>query len=63
MERDRLTGKVIGCAIEVHRALELGLLELTYEQCLARELSLQDWLSSFKYRYQSNTMGFTKHSY
>ncbi len=41
MECDRLTGKVIGCAIEVHRALELGLLELTYEQCLARELSLQ----------------------
>jgi GxxExxY protein len=41
MERDPLTAKVIGCAIEVHRILGPGLLESTYEQCLARELSLQ----------------------
>jgi len=41
MERDPLTGRVIGCAIEVHRALGPGLLESTYEQCLARELDLQ----------------------
>jgi GxxExxY protein len=40
MDRDVLTEKVIGCAIEVHRALGPGLLESTYEQCLARELSL-----------------------
>ena len=40
-ERDPLTGKVIGCAIEVHRTLGPGLLESTYEQCLARELALQ----------------------
>ncbi|MEQ8790949.1 MAG: GxxExxY protein [Pirellulaceae bacterium] len=39
--RDPLTGKVIQCAIEVHRTLGPGLLESTYEQCLARELSLQ----------------------
>jgi GxxExxY protein len=39
-ERDPLTAKVIGCAIEVHRALGPGLLESTYEQCLGRELSL-----------------------
>jgi GxxExxY protein len=32
---------VIGCAIEVHRELGPGLLESTYEQCLARELALQ----------------------
>lgn len=32
--------KVIGCAIEVHRELGPGLLESTYEHCLARELSL-----------------------
>ncbi len=38
---DQLTEKVIGCAIEVHRALGPGLLESTYEQCLAHELSLQ----------------------
>jgi len=40
MTRDELTGKVIGCAIEVHRVLGPGLLESTYEQCLARELDL-----------------------
>ncbi len=39
-ERDLLTQKVIGCAIEVHRHLRPGLLESTYEQCLAHELAL-----------------------
>ncbi len=42
MEQDPLTGKVIGCAIEVHRNLGPGLLESTYQQCLARELALQE---------------------
>ena len=36
---DSLSNKVIGCAIEVHRELGPGLLESTYEQCLAAELS------------------------
>jgi GxxExxY protein len=40
MERDPFTGKVIGCAIEVHRVLGPGLLESTYQQCLAHELHL-----------------------
>ena len=40
MEIDDLTGAVIGCAIEVHRSLGPGLLESTYQQCLAHELSL-----------------------
>ena len=31
---------MIGCAIEVHRELGPGLLESTYEQCLAHELKL-----------------------
>ena len=39
-ERDPLTAKVIGCAIEVHRTLGPGLLESAYEQCLAYELRL-----------------------
>ena len=39
---EKLTQEVIGCAIEVHRVLGPGLLEATYEQCLARELSLHD---------------------
>ena len=37
-KQDPLTGKVIGCAIEVHRLLGPGLLESAYEQCLAYEL-------------------------
>jgi GxxExxY protein len=41
MEKDPLTEKVIGCAIEVHRNLGPGLLEAAYEQCLAYELSAQ----------------------
>ena len=36
---DDLSNKVLGCAIEVHRELGPGLLESTYEQCLAYELS------------------------
>lgn len=40
MEFDELSNRVIGCAIEVHRALGPGLLESTYEQCLAHELDL-----------------------
>ena len=36
---DELTGKVIGCAIEVHRNLGPGLLESAYERCLSYELS------------------------
>ncbi|HPB30478.1 MAG TPA: GxxExxY protein [Candidatus Sumerlaeota bacterium] len=40
MEFDDLSNRVIGCAIEVHRELGPGLLESTYEQCLAHELKL-----------------------
>ena len=39
MEFDDLSHRVIGCAIEVYRALGPGLLESAYEQCLAHELS------------------------
>jgi GxxExxY protein len=39
---NELTEIVIGCAIEVHRALGPGLLESTYEMCLCRELSLRN---------------------
>ena len=38
MEFDPLSNRVIGCALEVHRALGPGLLESAYEQCLAHEL-------------------------
>jgi len=39
MEFDELSRDVIGGAIEVHRTLGPGLLESTYRQCLAYELS------------------------
>ena len=38
MEFDNLSNKIIGCAIEVHKALGPGLLESAYEECLAYEL-------------------------
>src|SRR6266496_3043194 len=38
LEFDDLSNRVLGCAIEVHRELGPGLLESTYEQCLAYEL-------------------------
>ena len=41
MKFDELSKKVIGCALEVHRNLGPGLLESTYQQCLAHELSLE----------------------
>lgn len=42
MQKDPFTEKVIGCAIEVHRTLGPGLLESTYQKCLAYELSLNE---------------------
>ena len=38
MVTNELTRKIIGAAVEVHRALGPGLLESTYERCLAHEL-------------------------
>ncbi|MAF48399.1 MAG: GxxExxY protein [Rhodospirillales bacterium] len=39
MEKDPLTDRVIGLAIEVHRQLGPGLLESAYETCLCHELT------------------------
>ena len=41
MEINKLTGEVIGAAIEVHKSLGPGLLESAYEECLCRELDLR----------------------
>ncbi|WP_102796227.1 GxxExxY protein [Bowmanella denitrificans] len=50
MEFETLSNKVIGCAIEVHKELGPGLLESTYEQCLAHELRLNG--VEFKLQHQ-----------
>ena len=42
MGNDTFTEKVIGCAIDVHKALGPGLLESTYQKCLAYELKLHN---------------------
>jgi len=39
---EELTERVIGAAIEVHRALGPGLLESAYEECLCHELHLRE---------------------
>jgi GxxExxY protein len=39
-QKDPLTDKIIGCAIEVHRTLGPGLLESTYESALCVEMQL-----------------------
>ena len=40
-ESETLTGKIIGAAIDIHRALGPGLLESAYEACLLYELQLR----------------------
>jgi GxxExxY protein len=41
MDINELSSKIIGAAIEVHKALGPGLLESVYEECLCHELSLR----------------------
>lgn len=36
---NELSGRIIGCCIEVHKALGPGLLESVYEECLSFELN------------------------
>jgi GxxExxY protein len=47
-ELNEITRKIIGAAIEVHRALGPGLLESSYQACLAYELAQRD----LKFRQQ-----------
>ena len=38
---NRITGEIIGAAIEVHKVLGPGLLESAYEECLCHELGIR----------------------
>jgi len=41
MDINELSSKIIGAAIEVHKAIGPGLLESTYEECICHELNLR----------------------
>jgi GxxExxY protein len=49
MDINELSSKIIGAAIEVHKALGPGLLESAYEECLCHEFGLRglsnDWIA------------------
>ena len=42
MDINKLSNKIIGAAIEVHKGLGPGLLESAYEECLCYELGLRE---------------------
>ena len=46
MDINKLSNKIIGAAIEVHKSLGPGLLESAYEECLCYELGLEKYLMS-----------------
>ena len=50
-----LTEKIIGAAIEIHRALGPGLLESAYEECLCHELRYAGWAFVGRFLLRSNT--------
>lgn len=54
---DDLSYKIIGCAIEVHKALGLGLLESIYEKCLIRELILKNLIVRSQIKVPINYKG------
>ena len=43
MDLNRLSSKIIGAAIEVHKELGPGLLESAYEECICHEFRLRNY--------------------
>ena len=39
MSEDQISNQIIGCAIEVHKALGIGLLESAYKECFFIDLT------------------------
>ena len=56
MERDARTRAIIGAAVEVHRTLGAGFLEVVYQEALAKELSVR----SIPFRTQCEIAVFYK---
>ncbi|HDY68227.1 MAG TPA: GxxExxY protein [Candidatus Scalindua sp.] len=60
MDINKLSSKIIGAAIEVHKALGPGLLESAYEECICHELSFQGVLferqKPLPLRYKGKTL-------
>lgn len=56
-----LTGKIIGCAMEVHRILGNGFQEVIYQRALAKEMNLQGLSFSREHEmpiaYKGETIG------
>jgi GxxExxY protein len=56
-----LTGKIIGCAMEVHRFLGNGFQEVIYQRALAMEMSLQGLVFSREHemsiKYKGENIG------
>ena len=55
---DQITFDIIGCAIEVHKALGSGLLESVYEKCMIKEMELRGMTSQSQLKIPINYKGY-----
>jgi len=55
---DQITFDIIGCAIEVHKALGSGLLESVYEKCMIKEMELRGMASQSQLKIPINYKGY-----